>query len=286
MLPFALRKNAPTKYFRGVRGGFRLAVSPLNVIDLVDASSLSLGRARASSDFLGLLVSVTTLEEAALAAGQGVAVVDIKDPGKGALGGADPVLWDQVASRLPAKVRLSAALGEAIESTSAERLPSRFQFAKAGPGGSGNLAALVRRWSKIRKSLPAATEFVGVAYADFVSANAPSPEEVFQAAVSEGLRWVLVDTFTKDGRSTCEHLGRDRLQALDDLAAGAGVSYVLAGSLKLNSLPSLVGLRHRLIGLRGAVCDHGRTGQLSQAKIQQWQTAIESIRTKGHDASI
>lgn len=44
----------------------------------------------------GLLVSVRDAREARLALAGGVDLIDIKEPSRGALGGADPAIWRDV----------------------------------------------------------------------------------------------------------------------------------------------------------------------------------------------
>ena len=224
----------------------------------------------------GLLVSVASLAEALTVAPLEVAIVDVKDPTQGALGAADPQMWHDIERALKPSVCLSAALGEATQATQMEQLPSRFRFAKAGPAGCQQLVDLQRHWDRIKSQLPPSVEFVAVAYADHLQGQCPSPEAILSAAAKAGLRWWLLDTFQKDGRSTLQHLGIKRLLALDQAAREADMQWVLAGSLRLEDLPNPLLLRPRYVGLRGDVCEHGRTGQISATRVKQWSDHLRS----------
>ena len=59
-----------------------------------------------------LLVSVRSLDEALIAASEGVDLIDVKEPSRGPLGLADASVRQEIGQRLGAKHQLSAACGE------------------------------------------------------------------------------------------------------------------------------------------------------------------------------
>lgn len=243
-----------------------------------------------------LLVSVRSAEEARTALCSSVDVVDLKEPRRGALAPVETRLWQQVAElrqRLspgepvegtPAGtsrgVPLSAALGERAEAVSvAAAVPSSFAFAKAGPSGCRTRGELLSLWQQIRRQLPGATELVAVAYADHRQAGCLPPESILQAAAEFGIRRALIDTFTKDGRSTLDHLGTPRLRDLSQLAVSCRLWWVLAGSLRLDMLSrcAAAGIAPDCVGVRGDVCRHDRTGRLDVERIRLWQEEIRAL---------
>src|SRR5204863_2047675 len=60
----------------------------------------------------GLLVSVRSAAEAELALAGGADIIDVKEPRRGALGPADPIVWKEILERVAGRVPVSAALGE------------------------------------------------------------------------------------------------------------------------------------------------------------------------------
>lgn len=232
----------------------------------------------------GLLVSVRSLDEARIAATWGADVVDVKEPSRGALGAADAAVWDAIAEGIPAEICLSAALGEACEcgAAAADSLPGRFHFAKAGPAGLSTLG-LHDHWRTISRRLPNMTQLVAVAYADHMAGRCPPPDAVLDAAAAAGIRWWLLDTVVKDGRSVVDLLGVDRLRAIDAQAHDLGIHWVLAGSLRRSDLASVADLRPSLIGVRGDVCRGGRSGTLDGPAIGHWRRELAAIGSAARD---
>src|SRR5262245_14015076 len=65
-----------------------------------------------SCETTGLLVSVRSAAEAEIALAADADVIDIKEPDRGALGPADPTVWQEVLSVVNGRTVTSAALGE------------------------------------------------------------------------------------------------------------------------------------------------------------------------------
>lgn len=227
----------------------------------------------------GLLVSVRSLEEAAIVAELNIGILDLKEPSQGALAPCETQVWQNVAAAWSGKVPLSAALGEYEDARRlASLVPESFSFAKMGPAGCGSIDELKRRWSVIRQQLPEPIEFVAVAYADHEAADCPPPFAVFEAASQCGLRTWLVDTFGKTGRTTLDHLTMAELTAIADFSEVAGSQWVLAGSIKLSTVSRLreAGLNPNWYGVRGDICDHLRTGKVMASRVKDW---LDSLST-------
>jgi uncharacterized protein (UPF0264 family) len=231
-----------------------------------------------------LLVSVRNLEEFRSVRDVGVDVIDLKEPRNGPLAPVDPSFWIDAAgalgqSPMPSRCLLSAALGESAEARIVARnVPPSFSFAKVGPSGCTSRTLLRQTWREVREDLDDQVELVAVAYADSDHAKCLPPEQVFAEAAEAGFRLCLIDTYTKDGRSSLDHLGTMRLQRLGLLSGQLRMRWALAGSIGRTHLAQLAaqGIDPDFIGVRGDVCHRGRTGDLDPQQVQLWQQALRS----------
>ncbi len=247
-----------------------------------------------------LLVSIRNADEARLARTAGVEWIDLKNPDGGSLGAADELTAIAVADELchftdpvnSAGCVVSAAVGELrdVPLTAARYLAQRFSLLKVGLSGLRDR----EDWS------PALVEFsnqlqtfgaslVPVIYADHEHCLAPTPAQVIETAeqcslasnsvdssalsatrTGVGSRYLLIDTFTKDGRRLLDWIDLPELEAIIERAAQTGRQVVLAGSLSQHDLPKLWNLPVAAIGVRGAVCAGDRRSEVCAQKLQQW----------------
>ncbi len=229
----------------------------------------------------GLLVSVRDLDEARLAAASNVSIIDLKEPQNGALGAASVEIWRAIANELP-DCLLSAAMGELDQAIKvAGQVPTEFRFAKAGPVGARCRDELVSYWQTLRSRLPDSVELVAVAYADHEQSGTLPAETIFAAAQDAGLCTWLLDTFLKDGRSSIEQLGSDRLSVLLQVAAKSHARFALAGALTLTDARSCGASEvwPAWFAVRGDVCEQGRSGRLSADKISRWMSWLDSLQS-------
>jgi uncharacterized protein (UPF0264 family) len=218
-----------------------------------------------------LLVSVRNAAEAGQAMAGGAHVIDIKEPLRGALGPADPGVWQAVQRTVAGHHPLSAALGELL----ADKVDARaracggFQYAKIGLSGCRDLAHWPRLWSAALQQLPAHVNRVAVVYADAERAAAPHRNEIIRWAAEFGCRALLVDTFSK-ARGLFQALTFTALRRLVAQARAAQMQVVLAGSLTLDHLADAMQLDPDYVAVRGAVCDGDRTRELRTALVRRW----------------
>jgi uncharacterized protein (UPF0264 family) len=215
-----------------------------------------------------LLVSVRGAEEASLACAGGADLIDVKEPTRGALGAADSDVIEAVVSAVAGRVPTSAALGELCEGKQLpDALARSLSYVKFGLAGCAADASWPRRWQQAIALLPPGVLPVAVAYADWQSAAAPSPEDVLSAAREVHCGGLLIDTFDKTRGSLEQHLSANRIGGLIQEAHAAGMLAVLAGGLRSEDLPNLLALEPDYIGVRGAVCRGSRTGILEQTRV-------------------
>src|SRR5262245_5822439 len=154
-----------------------------------------------ASSLSSLLVSVRSVAEAEAALAGGAALIDVKEPARGALGRADEDTVAAVVHFVGKRCPVSAALGELAEDASPFFCPG-LAYAKWGLAGCGNgfpwrarLANAVRVFARTDP----ACRLVPVAYADWRRAQAPPPAEVVAFACEQRCTALLLDTWRKDG---------------------------------------------------------------------------------------
>ena len=149
-----------------------------------------------------LLISVRNSREARDAIEGNADLIDVKEPSYGSLGQADPATIAEIAAVVGSRQPVSAAMGE-LANSSIVALPECLRYVKWGLSGCAKQnnwwLQLAEHANAIRRASPHCQP-VGVAYADYVRAGAPTPAEVFTRAASIGCPILLVDTFVKDGR--------------------------------------------------------------------------------------
>lgn len=208
-----------------------------------------------------LLVSVRSADEAETALAGGAALIDVKEPARGALGRADDAVIAEVVRTVAAKAPVSAALGELRDIASTKLpvcLPS-LAFVKCGLAGYAADDDL--RWrseldtlsERATRAAPAC-RMVAVAYADWRSAQAPSPENIC-AFVCRRPGWgLLLDTWTKNGLTLLDWMSRVELDRLCRTCRNARVTVALAGSLGRDVIRALKPTAPDWFAVRGAVC--------------------------------
>lgn len=221
-----------------------------------------------------LLVSVRSVAEARAAIKGGCDILDVKDPSRGALGMADPLVAQSILREARARAfagPLSLALGEAaswqtgpfcglaLPGGIAEMGTLYLKLGCADCQTPGRLARALREArNRANPANIASVVLVAVAYADWRLANACPPEVVARIAVSLGFGGLLIDTFEKTGGSLFDWLSLPRLQCLGRAARNASLLFALAGKLQIDHVPALRQAGAQVVGIRSAACRHGR----------------------------
>jgi uncharacterized protein (UPF0264 family) len=232
-----------------------------------------------------LLVSVRNLADARAAIEGGCDRLDVKEPLRGPLGRADADVIAGIAAfalQQTARLPCSVALGEIHESQATETpcvLPRGVSDIKLGPARLDTPRRWVDGWQHALRKFHCETRGsirrVAVAYADWSTAGSLSPERILATAIEVGSDGFLVDTHRKDTGNLLDALSHRDLQRLADMCRRAGVTFALAGSLRLEHLASLVDVRPDVIAVRGAACeDRRRSGDVSTACVQRLKAAI------------
>ena len=214
----------------------------------------------------GLLASVRSAAEAALAVTAGADIVDAKEPSAGALGRVDPAILRAIVRAVAGRCPVSATIGdldlspdrvsEAVESASADGA----DIVKIGvfPG------ALEATWAALCPLTRRGLRIVAVMFADcapdLVKLSARSAEAKFFG--------VMLDTADKASGPLMAHLDRQALAAFVDRARDLGLRSGLAGSLSIGDISALAPLGSDYLGFRSALTIAGRSSRLDAGALR------------------
>lgn len=232
-----------------------------------------------------LLVSIRDEMEARVALRAGIEMLDVKDPSAGPLGAAPPEVLRKIADTIApsSNIHFSAALGE-LQSLSSGishfELPPTLDFVKLGLSACCSVPDWKERFRQAKDQLRSSSGrrspgWVAVVYADHTECGAPAPADVIDFAIQAECVGLLVDTFTKTGRSTFDFLAAPDLSPLRRACRENGLFFALAGSIKAEHLPAARNLEPDIIAVRGAVCKgENRTEGIDFDAIQLFQRAL------------
>jgi dihydroneopterin aldolase len=200
------------------------------------------------------LASVRDAAEAEAAIAAGADIIDLKEPGKGALGALSPATIAACVRSVAERAPLSATVGdlplegESVRAAVLATAALGVDYVKLGvfPGNDaeGCLKLLEADAAHIRLIL--------VLFADAM----PGFDAIGLAA-RIGAQGVMFDTLGKDAGSLPDHMSYIDLAGHIASAKAEGLIVGLAGSLKAKHVPSLLALEPDLLGFRGALCQDG-----------------------------
>ncbi|MGN6543536.1 MAG: (5-formylfuran-3-yl)methyl phosphate synthase, partial [Aureliella sp.] len=237
-----------------------------------------------------LLVSVQNACEARVAQRQGVPRIDLKNPTLGSLGCPDQTTAREVLDALAegqsgASHQTSVALGElqGLNTQTASQLMQWFPVAKIGLAGMAKEsckgdadgparldAEMLAALDNLAQNQRWGGQLVLAAYADYERAAAPSPAEVIELSQAMAARYILLDTFVKDGLGLFHWQSVSQIASLGAMAQAIGAQLVVAGSLSEADWPALCESAPAIVGVRGGVCTGGRASELCPDRLAQW----------------
>lgn len=242
-----------------------------------------------------MLVSVKNLPEARIAlAVHGVSIIDVKDPHNGSLGfaGADVInpiaaavagqrardcdaLGGPKPSPKPSPIPsapspgLSIAMGELTDHRPHQVCDIRWDdvdYVKFGLSGLYPNQAWRRPLSAAFSLIPDRVQKVLVLYVDQVSPKVATA--MLQRPINASV--VLLDTFDKTNGNAFAYWNVNDCQSLFLAATACGMATVMAGSIGLPDLPNAQRTNAQRVGVRGAVCEGPRDGNLSAIRLQSF----------------
>ena len=221
----------------------------------------------------GFLASVSSLEEAQLVRSFGADVIDLKDPGRGALGALDEDSVRAIAALPDKSVTLSATVGD---------LPvyaAELETAVTGMHACGvdivKVGVFDRNISPFLLSVLDRLADRGIRIVLVFFAELYPPDIDFQRLRRGGITGVMLDTCEKADGNLRDKLDDRALAEFVRKAGGAGLMTGLAGSLTREDIPPLLEINPDYLGFRGALCkQHRRTSQINGAKVAEIRNLI------------
>jgi (5-formylfuran-3-yl)methyl phosphate synthase len=209
-----------------------------------------------------LLVSVVSAVEARDALVGGADIVDVKDPGEGALGAPAPSVLSDVVRAVCGAVPVSVALGDVPDLPHTAALAARgaalsgAAYVKVGLRGVHELERAVAVMSAVADAVGPNAAVIAAAYADAGALDPPALAPAWLPALVErtGIAGALVDTFVKDGRGLYAWVSDAELTGLIDRTRRAGAIFGVAGQLRRGELARVDA---DVVGVRSAVCRGG-----------------------------
>jgi len=239
-----------------------------------------------------LLVSVRSADEVAAAIAGGADIIDAKEPERGSLGAVDAATLRAIADSIPDGMALSVALGDlsdpgevtraVVDIDGITRRP-RELYAKVGLAGVGEPRPARRALEAVTEAVRASRlqpDIVVVGYADYERAGALFPDAVTAVASDVASRGVLLDTWKKDGGDLFDWLSPVELRTWLERSRHQGLLTALAGSLAGPSVRDAARLGPDILGVRGAACDGGRRGVVTEGRVRELAAAISGAGTR------
>jgi len=227
----------------------------------------------------GMLASVCSEAEARLVHRAGADIIDLKDPGRGALGALDTELVRRIVDRTGKGIPFSATIGdipyraEHIEPRIRAMAAAGVDYVKVGvfgDAGDSRVLNLLRHLSG-----------QGIRIVLVLFAEDPLPRD-FRALGASGAAGIMLDTRMKTTGTLRDKLGPECLRAFVGQARAAQLLCGLAGSLGAEDVPALRRLKPDYLGFRGALCRGGRrTARLDAGLLRRLRTLLSE-----HEAGV
>jgi uncharacterized protein (UPF0264 family) len=182
----------------------------------------------------------------------GAAIIDIKEPARGALGQADAGLVAQIVATVGTRCPVTMATGELLDPPNDAHL----SFAGVRKVGLAGCAARTD-WPTKLLSLAdrlGAHNLVPVAYGDSGLACAPSPWAVLDFVLRHRCAAFMIDTSRKDGHDLLHWLSVADLEAMRLACLSARTVFAVAGSLSIQAIESILPMAPDIIAVRTAAC--------------------------------
>ena len=226
-----------------------------------------------------LLVSVRDAAEAAAARAGGADIIDAKEPASGALGAVDLITFGHIVAEVAGSRAVTAALGDAVDERAIARTADAFARAgaslvKIGFAGIASRARVTALLAAARDGATADAGVIATAYADADRVASLDPFAMIDAAARASATGILLDTADKQGPGLTGLVSQERLSAWVRIAHEARLLVALAGKLNADDLGCVIDAGADIVGVRGAACDRGRTGQIAAARVRALRSAV------------
>lgn len=225
------------------------------------------------------LASVTSVEEARLAASCGAGIIDCKDPSRGALGALPLDTVTAIRNAVPPAITLSATIGDLtaqpgpVTAATLAMAQTGTDIVKIGFFPGGDARATIAALGQL--------ELHNVRLVGLLLADRDPDFTLIQDMADAGFAGVMLDTAGKSNGGLRNHLAEPALSQFIALARQHGLFAGFAGSLALSDIAPLMRLKPNVLGFRGALCAGKiRTGHVSIDAIRAVAAEMASHRAK------
>ncbi|MBX9656135.1 (5-formylfuran-3-yl)methyl phosphate synthase [bacterium] len=236
-------------------------------------------------------MSVRNVAEAIMASEGGADIIDIKDPSQGSLGRAtsSTILAISHHHQLQGQIPVTAALGELKDlddlqcaHLGRELESSGLSLVKVGTSGLADEDRGRSKFFSLHRLMEENSDrpmLMPAAYADAGRAQAPPVWEVLKWAGETTARFLLVDTFVKDGRGFFSWIDSTEYPELLGACREASVRLAIAGSLREDDFEILFDHPPDVVAVRGAACSgYCRQAGIDSNKVRRLRQLMEHHR--------
>jgi len=231
-----------------------------------------------------MLASVTDGAEAEIALSGGADIVDLKDPGAGALGALPVEMVRKVVAVLAGRVATSAVCGDlpmepaSTAQMAAEIAATGVDYVKIGFFPASKAGDCARAMPPVAGR----TKLVAVLFADL------QPDFDLLPILSEsGFHGVMMDTADKSRGRLLDHLPPEQIPAFMERAKALKLKTGLSGSLEAPDIPRLLPFAPDFLGFRGALCQQSeRTAGIDAEAVARIRALIPEERQAGRSATV
>jgi uncharacterized protein (UPF0264 family) len=221
----------------------------------------------------GMLASVNSLEEALLVQQANVAIIDLKQPERGALGALDLQTVEEIVQAINKQTPISATVGdlpmqpELVFNAVQTMAATGVDYVKIGFFPEGDIQATVEKLAILTTQNIA---LIAVLFAD------TKPNLTLIPTLKKaGFTGVMLDTMHKKSGSLTQLMTIEEIKNFVTSAHDFELLCGLAGSLRYDDIALLLPLNADYLGFRGALCQqHNRTGRLDWSALCHIKKAI------------
>jgi uncharacterized protein (UPF0264 family) len=226
-----------------------------------------------------LLVSVRDALDASAALEGGADIIDAKEPAAGALGAVDLATFQHIVAAVADARPVTAALGDALDERAIAHTADAYaragaRLVKIGFAGITSRTRVASLVAAARDGAAGACGVIATAYADADRVASLNPFAMIDAAAVAGATGVLLDTVDKQGPGLLGLMSSERLHSWVSAARDARLLVALAGKLTADDFRFVNDAGADVVGVRGAACDGGRTGQIVAARVRAIRSAV------------
>ncbi len=241
-------------------------------MELVDGKNFRLSGG--TREVTGFLASVRSVEEAMVAHKNGVDIIDLKEPERGALGAVTPPVMREVVRKIDSERLISATVGDLpceprlVAEKVREVAETGIDLIKVGLFEPFHEQLEDMLWAISRESTKGV---IIVAFADRYPGD-----EIIDLVADTGLAGIMLDTAGKSLGSLCEIMTDQQIKRFISRAKEHNLITGLAGSLTKADIPSLLQYKPDYLGFRGALCQgNQRKTDLDERLVQEIRELIQ-----------